>query len=167
MTDEGGVGGVRKLPQNARTLPDAETQDFPCSGCVGPAFLRIDSITVQPGRIVCEVTVDPVRRTTDPALASALLREHPTLLSHACVNDVGDTFGDVIERTSVPHLLEHLVIDLQARTDGRPDDTFVGTTEWIDEGEGRAVVQVSFTDDLVCLRAFRDAAEKINDAMLR
>ena len=130
-----------------------------------PDLLRIETITVQPGRVVCEVAVDPLRRYTDPALASALLAEHSTLRSHACVNDVGETFGDVIERTSVPHLLEHLVIDLQTRSDGRPNDTFVGTTEWVDERAGRAIVQVSFADDLVCLRAFRDAAEKINAAM--
>ncbi|BDE95147.1 cyanophycin synthetase family protein [Raoultibacter timonensis] len=132
-----------------------------------PDPLRIESLVVQPGRIVCEVAVDPSQRYTTPRLAATLLGEHPTLAGHACVNEVGDTFGCVIERTPVPHLLEHLVIDLQARSGGRPDDTFVGTTEWVDEARGRATVQVSFTDDLVALRAFRDASEKIIAAMLK
>ena len=132
-----------------------------------PGPLRIESLIVQPGRIVCEVLVDPVRRYTDSELAADLLGKHPTLARHTCVNDVGDTFGDVIEHTAVPHLLEHLVIDLQARSGGCLDDTFVGTTEWVDEARGKAVVRVSFADDLVALRAFRDAAEKINAAMLQ
>lgn len=132
-----------------------------------PGPLRIESLIVQPGRIVCEVLVDPARRYTDSELAADLLGKHPTLARHACVNDVGNTFGDVIEHTAVPHLLEHLVIDLQARSGGCLDDTFVGTTEWVDEVRGKAVVQVSFVDDLVALRAFRDAAEKINAAMLQ
>lgn len=129
--------------------------------------LRIESLTVQPGRIVCEAHVDPARRYTDSGLAADLLGKNPTLAYHTCVNDVGDVFGDVIEHTAVPHLLEHLVIDLQARSGGCLDDTFVGTTEWVDEARGKAVVQVSFADDLVALRAFRDAAEKINAAMLQ
>lgn len=132
-----------------------------------PGPLRIESLTVQPGRIVCEVRIDPARRYTDSGLAADLLEKHPTLACHACVNGVGDVFGDVIGHTAVPHLLEHLVIDLQARSGGRLSDTFVGTTEWVDEAQGRAVVQVSFADDLVALRAFRDAADKINAAMLQ
>lgn len=129
--------------------------------------LRIESLVVQPGRIVCEVAVDPAHRCTTPRLAAALLEDYPTLAGHACVNEVGDTFGCVIDRTPVPHLLEHLVIDLQVRSGGRADDTFVGTTEWTDEAKGRATVQVSFTDDLVALRAFRDASEIIAAAMLK
>lgn len=133
----------------------------------GFAPLRIESLTVRPGRIVSEVLVDPARRYTTPQLADTLLEEYPTLASHACVNDEGDTFGCVIARTPVPHLLEHLVIDLQVRSSERTDGAFVGTTEWIDEAAGRATVQVSFTDDLVALRAFRDASEKIAAAMLK
>ena len=129
--------------------------------------LRIDALTVQPGRIVCEVSVDPARRYTTPKLAASMCEDHPSLASHACVNDEGDTFGCVIGHTSVPHLLEHLVIDMQVRAGGRRDATFVGTTEWTDEAQGFATVQVSFTDDLVALRAFRDAADKINGAMLK
>lgn len=129
--------------------------------------LRIISLVVQPGRVLCEVEVDPARSHTDPSLAQTLLKDHPTLASHACVNDTGAVFGEVIEHTSVPHLLEHLVIDLQVRAGECANVTFVGTTEWEDERAGRATVQVSFTDDLVALRAFRDATEKINAAMLQ
>lgn len=129
--------------------------------------LRIESLTVQPGRIVCEVVVDVSYCFTTPRLAEALLAEYPTLARHACVNDVGPTFGSVIHHTSIPHLLEHLVIDQQVRFDGRTEATLVGTSEWTDRQTGRAKVTVSFTDDLVALRAFRDATEKIAQAMLK
>ena len=49
-----------------------------------------------------------------------------------------------------------------------PDDfAFVGTSEWTDEAQGRARVEVNFTDDLVALRAFREATQFLNDAVVR
>ena len=47
------------------------------------------------------------------------------------------------------------------------DAVFVGTTEWTDEAAGRARIEVSFLDDLVALRAFRDAIAFLGDAMVR
>ncbi len=41
------------------------------------------------------------------------------------------------------------------------------TTEWTDEAAGRARIEVSFLDDLVALRAFRDAIAFLGDAMVR
>ncbi len=104
--------------------------------------------------------------------------------------------------TPLPHVLEHLVIDLQTHAcvqrgkHGAPEgespetlgggeertpglacgmsaDTpgkrllpgafaFVGTSEWLDEARGLACVEVNFADDLVALRAFRDAARFLN-----
>ncbi len=108
--------------------------------------------------------------------------------------------------TPLPHVFEHLVIDLQTHAcvqrgrhgapegespetlgggEGRmPDEmpglacgmsadtlgkrllpgtfAFVGTSEWLDEAHGLACVEVNFTDDLVALRAFRDAAHFLN-----
>lgn len=92
----------------------------------------------------------------------------------------------MIDHTSLPHLLEHLVIDFQTRAAVRRGDgaeagsaaayadagsaldaVFVGTTEWTDEAAGRARIEVSFLDDLVALRAFRDAIAFLGDAMVR
>lgn len=110
------------------------------------------------GRIAIGVRVDPRLRISTPALAAALLERHPSLSAHSCVNGEGGTLGAVIDHTSVPHLFEHLVIDLQVHAAGSPDDPFVGTTEWTCERLGRALVQVSFSDDLVALRACSEAA---------
>ena len=42
----------------------------------------------------------------------------------------------------------------------------MGTTEWTDEHAGRARIQISFADDLVALRAIRDAVDFLNEALL-
>ena len=127
--------------------------------------LRIDEIRVCSGRLVCLVSVDPGKRWTTPELANALLTAHPTLAMHSCLNDKGTCFGDVITHTSIPHLLEHLTIDFMAHAQGFPDDVFAGWTQWEDEDRGSAQVQIAFTDDLVALRALREAAREIAEAM--
>ncbi|OUO91130.1 hypothetical protein B5F40_04760 [Gordonibacter sp. An230] len=130
---------------------------------VRPA-LAIERLTVRTGRLVCHVALAPdAPRLTSPALAARVCAAFPNLPHHACVNNVGDTFAAVMDCTPLPHLLEHLVVDLQAQAASpSSDDVFVGVTEWTDEEAGRARVEVSFTDDLIALRAFRDAVDFLN-----
>lgn len=131
------------------------------------APLAIGRMVVGAGRLVCEVHLAPgVPRLTSPALARRVCARFPDLPRHTCVNGAGPTFAAVIDRTPLPHLLEHLVIDLQTRASAHDDASFVGTSEWIDEAAGTARIQVSFTDDLVALRAFRDATEFLGDCVL-
>lgn len=134
--------------------------------------LVIERLTVREGRVQGDVLIaDPQFRYSTPQLMSHLLEMHPDLAHHTCVNDHGSTFAAVMNSTSIPHVLEHLVIDLQARTHDSPATahapTFTGTTEWVDEAHGKARVEVSFTDDLVVLRAFRDASTILNNAMVK
>ena len=122
------------------------------------------------GRIGCDVALAAqAPRTTSPQIAARVCASFPNLPRHACVNGAGDTFGAVMEATSLPHLLEHLVIDLQTQAappDASPDTAYVGITRWTDENAGRAHIEVRFTDDLVALRAFRDAARFLNEAVV-
>lgn len=130
--------------------------------------IKTKTITVRTGRIVCDIEIaDPVYRMTSPKLAAFVTNQYPDLPLHACVNEVGTAFGSVIERTSVPHMLEHLVVDIQAHETNTPlAATFVGTTEWTDEDAGLARIEVSFRDDLQALRAFNKALEFLNTAVL-
>ena len=117
--------------------------------------------------MVCELTVAPGHApTTSPQLAERLCLRFPNLPAHTCINPEGDSFASVMAHTSLPHLLEHLVIELQAQTSGDSSTTFVGTSEWTDEKTGRARIEVNFADDLSALRAFRDAVEILNAALL-
>lgn len=130
--------------------------------------LSIERLTVRADRLVCDVALAPgAPRRTTPQLMERVRAAHPHVPRHACVNDEGDTFAAVMDSTSLPHLLEHLVIDLQAQAASNRDAVFVGTTEWTDEHEGRARIEVSFIDDLIALRAFRDAIAFLNAEVVR
>ena len=132
-----------------------------------PVPIVVRSVTVKRGRVVCDVVVaQPGYRYMNARIASAVLDAYPTLKEHACVNAVGKTFGCVLDRTSVPHVLEHLWIDLMVRASEDPKARFVGTSEWLDEDAGLARVQVSYRDDLQALRTFNEATQFLNIAVL-
>ena len=146
--------------------------------------VRIDRLVVKRDRVVCDLSLSPeCPRTTSSAIAARAVEALPTLPDHACVNERGNTFGDVIASTPIPHLVEHMVVDLQVRAEegeqlcGSPKGTpprpawrsartYVGTSEWIDEALGTARVEVSFADDMVALSAFRDAARIVNEIVI-
>ena len=169
---EGPVGAA--APSRAAQLRRAQASDRPentRASCPSvrerTAPISIERMTVGSGRLMCEVRLAPdAPRLTTPALIRRVRADFPALPHHTCVNESGPTFASVMERTPLPHLLEHLVIDLQTRAATCDDAAFVGTTDWIDEAAGTARVQVSFTDDLVALRAFRDAAAYLNECVL-
>lgn len=138
--------------------------------------IAFERLTVLPDRIEAEVRVcDPCSRMTTPDLIARVIEQFPTIPYHACRNDRGPTFEAVMERTSVPHLLEHLVIDLQAHEHAKtmlPNEanaqaTFTGTTQWSAEDADVAIVRVSFQDDLIALGAFKKALHFINTALAR
>lgn len=135
------------------------------------APVSVSAITVRTDRLVLAVEVAPdAPRYATPALAAALVRAVPTLPLHACVNERGSTFGAVLAETSLPHVLEHLIIDAQtraARDAATPaaGATFVGFTTWTDEPAGRARIEVSYQDDLAALAAVRQALATLNAAL--
>jgi hypothetical protein len=62
----------------------------------------------------------------------------------------------------LPHLLEHVVVQFQVEACPDPDRIFTGATRWTDRRAGLAQVEVSYADDIVALRAFRDGAALVN-----
>lgn len=135
--------------------------------------IGVQRIIVRKDRVVCYVALAPsAPRVTTPDIARRLIERVPTLPLHECINDVGPTFGDVIAHTSLPHVLEHLTIDLQTQQAAQSDDlrmrarTFRGTTEWINIGEGRAKIELDYAEDLMVLRALTDSVAILNDVVL-
>lgn len=132
--------------------------------------IKLERVCVRRERVEANVRVVAGFRETTPDIARRILSAFPNLARHTCVNDAGPVFGAVINRTPLPHLLEHLVIELQVA--GEKCDTlsecftYVGTTQWLDEGAGLARVEVNYVDDLAALRAFRDALRAINEAVV-
>lgn len=113
------------------------------------------------------VRLRPNLELTTPEAMEKVLDVFPRLARHSCVNGKGPTFAAVMDCTSWAHVLEHLVIDLQvsAHQDrGDQDDPwFVGNTQWLDRSAGTARIQVSYRDDLVALKAFKDGVAFLND----
>lgn len=153
---------------------------------------------VHRGHLVCLVSFTGAPRVTSASLMRRVLPAFPMLPQHACVNERGTTFAAVMDCTPLPHLLEHLVVDLQVRSQivqharvgtasrsvaptasrtgayagsaAQAEPTprerpIVGTSEWADERAGLARIDVSFADDQVALRAFRDAVAFLNETL--
>ena len=132
----------------------------------GQPPLTVQSLRVRPGRIELSVRVASQRYAqTTPQLIERCLQHAPTLGMHACRNGVGPTFGAVMNSTSVPHLLEHLVVDAQARASQSPQRVFTGTTQWSAEDPLMANVAVSYEDDLAALRALKESLAFLNSAL--
>lgn len=161
--------------------------------------IRVARMEVHRGHLVCLVSFAGAPRVTSAGLMQRVLPAFPMLPQHACVNERGTTFAAVMDCTPLPHLLEHLVVDLQvrsqvaqqharegvascgvARTASRTgayagsaaqagpiprERPIVGTSEWVDERAGVARIDVSFADDQVALRAFRDAVAFLNETL--
>lgn len=122
---------------------------------------------VDAGRLRVQVRLAPTcPRRTDARLARSAAHRFPALPWHTCINQRGPTFASVMEDTPVPHLLEHLIIDHQTNdAHTAAHQRFVGTTRWADEGRQRACIEVNFYDDLVALRAAKDALAALNDML--
>ena len=79
--------------------------------------IRVKRMEVRRGHLVYRVAFGAAPRVTSPRLMSRVLAVVPTLAQHACVNERGATFAAVMDCTPLPHLLEHLVVDLQVRAE--------------------------------------------------
>jgi hypothetical protein len=125
--------------------------------------MRVHSVTVCPDRVDVLVEMgdsEPVRTRPEDAVGSRVLALLPELGRHRCENGSGREFADELDDTEVPHLFEHVVLELMARS-GSPR-TLRGETEWDFKRDGRGVFRVSveYDDDLVCLGAIK-AADKV------
>ena len=78
--------------------------------------VRVTRMEVHRGHLVCLVSFAGAPRVTSASLMRRVLPAFPMLPQHACVNERGTTFAAVMDCTPLPHLLEHLVVDLQVRT---------------------------------------------------
>ncbi|MDO8847014.1 MAG: hypothetical protein Q7W51_01310 [Coriobacteriia bacterium] len=122
--------------------------------------MRVHSVTVCPDRVDVIVRVDApevLRTSQSAAVAERALRMLPGLADHRCHNDDDLTFADELADTEVPHLFEHVVLELMAEA-GSPR-SLKGETEWDFKRDGRGVFRVSleYDDDLVCLGAIKSA----------
>ena len=120
--------------------------------------VEVTNIVVKNFRIICNVKLNSLK-FSNPQIKDALLHEMPSLARHKCKNSSANNFEEVMDSTSLAHILEHMIIDIQSK---HTNEVLLGTTEWIDENAGIAKIELSFTDDLVCLSAINSAVGKLN-----
>jgi len=114
-------------------------------------------------KLVVEMS-DPNRYSTEhaPHIPRLLFKLFPHLAKHRCDNDNGYTFKKECRATEIPHLFEHLIIELQGQV--QRSKILKGETQWnwrIDP-RGRFHVYVDYENELLVLGAIRLAERIIN-----
>ncbi len=107
---------------------------------------------------------DPNRYSTEnaPHIRRSLFKLFPRLAKHRCDNENGYTFSKECRSTEIPHLLEHLIIELQSQV--QTTRILRGETQWnwrIDP-RGRFHVYVDYENEHLVLGAIRLAERIIN-----
>src|SRR5438067_7944323 len=130
------------------------------------AFMRIVEILFYDSnkvKLVVEMP-DPNRYTTDhvPHLPRSLFKLFPQLAQHKCHNEHGHSFRRESMATEIPHLLEHLIIELQ--TQGQRHEVLKGETQWNWRVDPRGTfhVHVEYENEQLVLAAIRLAERVIN-----
>lgn len=133
--------------------------------------LRINSIDIFPREAHVRVSLWPaLPNVVSPACAQYILQQYPQLAYHACFSGGAQVFGQVIQGTSVPHVLEHLVIHEQLLQCSHAYCAssalrLVGCTTWNNVEHTSALIRVMFYDDLVLLRALRTQTAFLNKVL--
>lgn len=127
--------------------------------------MKVTEICVIPRSRRIRLTVempDPDRFLTSqvPHLPRMLFRLFPHLAHHKCDNGKGYNFRRECRATEIPHLFEHLIIELQAQA--QPVEVLRGETQWnwrVDP-RGRFYVYVDYENELLAIGAIR-LAERV------
>lgn len=128
------------------------------------APITVERVEIEADRVsVLARWHDGTPRRSNESIAAAVKAAYPDVAAHRCVNERGPRFGDVLESTPLPHVLEHLIISETVADPAVPRQASIaGTSEWADEPHGLARIEVSLVDDLVALRALRSATAFLN-----
>lgn len=79
----------------------------------------IEKVTIGPRYLDAEVGLvgdAPTYTSDDPEGTRRVMDLLPELGDHLCLGDASGRFGEVVENTEVAHLLEHVTVELVART---------------------------------------------------
>ena len=137
--------------------------------------LTCEGFKISGNSVSAAVCVIPQNLRVTESLANTVLSLRPTLAEHICKHRGFGYFGDKLIGTTLPHLVEHLAIDLlvegnQLGTDcdtelaQRADETtsrasdkspdspskaLAGMTTWLDREQGRMLIRLSCTSQSI------------------
>ena len=117
----------------------------------------IRKVTISPKNLEAIVEVAPSAplRTSDDAEGTSLVLDLiPELADHICLGDASSHFGGVIENTELAHLLEHVTVELLARTDLAGD---ISSGRTIEVGDRLYEITFACPDDVLVAAALSSA----------
>jgi hypothetical protein len=123
-------------------------------------FLSLKETTIGGDSVSAAVCITPSSLRVDETLARIVLVLRPTLAQHACKQRGFGCFGDKLIGTTLPHLVEHLTIDLLVEEHGAAFPV-AGTTHWLDKEHGIMRVRISCVPehvDMTCTAINRAVA---------
>lgn len=128
--------------------------------------ITVEHIRVRPDRIETHIRVSTARfANTNSHIVQAVLKQYPTIGMHACRNHRGPLFSDVMNNTSMPHLLEHMIVDGQTRNSTDENRVFTGTTQWSADDPLLACVTFSYEDDITALKVLKECLDYLNSVL--
>lgn len=117
----------------------------------------IRKVTVGPRNLEAVVELAPtapLMTSEDLAGTELVYNLMPELADHVCLGDSAPRFGDVIGDTELAHLLEHVTVELLARTDAAGD---VSSGQTIELAERTYQITLACPDDVLVAGALSSA----------
>lgn len=116
-------------------------------------------------KLVVEIPETDAYTTSEaPRIPRIVFKLFPHMATQRCYNDAGHSFRREAQATEIPHLFEHLIIEIQDQVRRGMGVPFAGETQWnwtIDP-RGRFYVTVDYDNEIVALGAIRLAERVIN-----
>jgi hypothetical protein len=116
-------------------------------------------------KLVVEIPDNDAYTTSEvPRIPRILFKLFPHMATQRCYNDGGYSFRREAQATEIPHLLEHLILEIQDQVRRGVGTPFAGETQWnwTVDPRGRFYVTVDYDNELVALGAIRLAERVIN-----
>ena len=122
-------------------------------------LINIIRVVVDPEYLTATVQLSPdapLMTSEDLEGTTRVYNLMPTIIDHACVGDAGETFKDCMGHTELAHLLEHVTVELLARTN--MVDTIVAGRTWRELAYDRTFsIQLDCVDDVLVAGALSSA----------
>lgn len=131
-------------------------------------LFNILKVTVGPKKLTARVLVNPgmpLMTSEDVEATARVYYLAPAIADHLCLGDAGSKFQDCMGNTELPHLLEHLTVEIMNET-GLADAISTGRTRNVMGDDRLFDVEVSCPDDALAIGALSSACFMMNWAYL-
>ncbi len=128
----------------------------------------IRKITVGEDKLTARVLVNPgspLMTSEDIEATSRVYYLSTDIADHVCLGDAGEKFSDCMGHTELPHLLEHLAVEIMVKT-GLAGDISCGRTRGVVVDDRLFDVELSCPDDVLAIGALSSAAFMMDWAFL-